>query len=240
MTKTVESNPDDRFGYSRKALAQLVLSHDAAELAQDAMRMVRPHDDDDVPYEVISGALALVESANAVLRAAVVWSRERHASWEEIGEALGGITRQSAHNKYAEAENDWKLGLVEPIVPPPADRPKGLAWQRLHEAAYEPTTAAARLDQWAAEHGLGERAVSGNLPTLSTLDELGNLMDAINHATKNLSNYKGEERARLLDRKAQLLDRIAIEQDRPESAELAAGARAKAAELRAEAAATNQ
>ncbi|WP_431684174.1 hypothetical protein [Kitasatospora sp. KL5] len=236
MAKTeTQPNPDDRYGYSRQALARLVLSHDAAELAKSAISFVPPRNDDD-PYEVISSALNLVESAQDVLRAAVLWARERHTSWEEIGEAVGGITRQSAHTRYAEAEAEWKLGLVEPIVPPPADRPKALAWQRLHEAAYEPTATAKRLDQWAAEHGLGEQAVSRNLPTLSTADELNNLLDAINHATKNLSNYKGEERARLLDRKAALLDRIAIEQDRPESAELAAGARAKAAEIRAEAA----
>ncbi|MQS18030.1 hypothetical protein F7Q99_39045 [Streptomyces kaniharaensis] len=238
QTKT-EFNPDDRHGYSRKALARVVLSEDAAEAARSALNLVRT-DQREEPYDVIGEALNLVNMAEAVLKAAVVWARENHTSWEDIGEAVGGITRQSAHTRYAEAESEWKLGLVEPIIPPPADRPRALASQRLHEAAYQPTDSIRRLDAWAAEHGLGQRAISRNLPELTLMDELGNVLDAISHATRNPHRVQGEERARLLDRKAALLDRIAAEQNRPESAELAAGARAKAAEIRAELATTHE
>ncbi len=230
MTKT-EFDPDDRFAYSRQALAQIALSDIARDVAESSMVLMRTNRHDEA-YEVLSRATNLVLTAQDALRAAVVWARERHTSWEDIGEAVGGISRQSAHTRYAEAEAEWKLGLVEPIIPP--DRPNGQASARLPEAAYQPTSSLRYLDNWAAKHGMGEQAVSSNVPPLSMLDELGNLLDAIRHLWTKPLPRDTEDQIRLLDRKAALLDRIAAEEGRPESAELAAGARAQVAELRAQ------
>lgn len=37
---------------------------------------------------MVSEALAPVEQAQTVLRWAVIWERQKHTSWEEIGERL--------------------------------------------------------------------------------------------------------------------------------------------------------
>ncbi|MFG3229389.1 hypothetical protein ACGF07_32030 [Kitasatospora sp. NPDC048194] len=233
----------DRYAYSRTALARLALSHELAGLADRAAAGVPTVNDAFTnPGESVGDALHLVELAQEVLARAVVYERQRGASWEKIGEQLD-VARQSAHERYREAEEEWGQALVEPLYPAePGRRVRGL---RLHEAAYEPTKAGRRLDQWAREHvdqwasahgkqhRDDEHPVTGRLPHLTTAEEMVQVMDAINllHRT----HAGPAKRAEVMERKAALLDRIAVEDGKPEAAQQAAEARAYAAQLRAEA-----
>ncbi len=118
--------------------------------------------------------------------------------------------RQFAHERFRETEREWEDALHNPFtqVVLPGDRVP-TNFLRLHEAAYAPGR---NLDEWAKARGQGEHAVTGGLPTRSDL--------ALH--------------LRLTERKAALLDRIAIKKGRPEAAVQAEEARALASQLRAE------
>ncbi|GAA2201215.1 hypothetical protein [Streptomyces bangladeshensis] len=232
----VELDPDtERYAYSPKALARLVLSYELRELADRAAVGVSTGSDDYAePGEEVGDGLALVHQAQEVLTRAVIFERAKGTSWEAIAEQME-MKRQSAHERYREAEQTWKNALHEPFNPlPPGARPT-YEYLRLHEAAYAPIAAGRSLDEWAEEHGKGEHAVTGGLPTLSLLDEMGQLLDGLKYLYRDM--YKRPDpvaRLRLTERKAALLDRIAIEEGRPEAAVQAEEARALAAQLRAE------
>lgn len=230
----------DRRGYSRTALARLVLAHECAELADlAAAHVATVSDSAGRPGEMVGEALQLVSMAQDVLTKAVVYERQKGTSWHQIGEQLG-VKRQGAHERYREAEEDWKLALVEPLEPArPADingriTPREV---RLHHAAYNPTKTAHALDRWVREqvhhYRNTEHPVSGHLRPLSTIEEMGQILDAINllHRT----HAGPAERAEVMEWKADLLDRIAAEDGKPEAVQQAAEARAYAAQLRAEA-----
>ncbi|MFC8713262.1 hypothetical protein ACFUCQ_25580 [Streptomyces sp. NPDC057197] len=125
--------------------------------------------------------------------------------------------------------------LHEPFTQiPPGKRPT-YEYLRLHEAAYAPIGVGRQLDEWAKERGQGEHAVTGGLPTLSLLEEMNQVLGGLTHLYRDI--YKGPDpvaRLRLTERKAALLDRIAVEEGRPEAAVQAEEARALAAQLRAE------
>lgn len=232
MTSSPQSTPDtDRFAYSRAALARLVLSFEQKDLAVRAAAGVPTTDAFLHPGEMVAEALDLVEQAKDVLRWAVIWERQKGTSWEEIGDRLGGITRQAANERYKAAVDEWKLSLVEPFW---AETGGGYRSLRLHEAAYEPTLTGRQLDEWAREHVRSarddEHPVSGHLPQLSTAEEMVQVLDAIGHLQK--SNASAAERAVVYDRKAALLERIAAEEGRSDAAAQAEEARALAAQLR--------
>ncbi|MET7738378.1 hypothetical protein ABZT02_44990 [Streptomyces sp. NPDC005402] len=244
MASNGEQIPDpatDRYGYSRTALARLVLAYELQELADRAIGGVPTVNDSwSQPGETVSDALDLVHQAQEVLTRAVVYERVKHTSWEAIGEALGDITRQSAQERYREAVQEWKDSQQEPYYEP--SHPGGVRGVRLHPAAMEPTATGRSLDAWVHQHVKGrpeieadEHPVTGHLPALSTAEEMVQVLDALNHlyGDMHVPTDPGR-RAQLLERKAALLDRIAVEDGRPEAAEQAAEARARAAELRAD------
>ncbi|MCX5434741.1 hypothetical protein OHU11_41925 (plasmid) [Streptomyces sp. NBC_00257] len=145
------------------------------------------------------------------------------------------MKRQSAHERYREAEQEWKEALHAPFNPMPPGARVPTDFLRLHEAAYAPIAAGRSLDEWAEEQRKGEHAVTGGLPTLSLLDEMGQLLDGLKYLYRDM--YKRPDpgaRLRLTERKAALLDRIATEEGRPEAVVQAEEARALAAQLRAE------
>ncbi|MGV9815897.1 hypothetical protein ACWDTQ_28805 [Streptomyces cellulosae] len=235
-----EYDPDsERFAYSRTALARLALSAELRELADRAAGGVPTTSDMWArPGEAVGNALDLVRQAQEVLVRAVIYERQKHTSWETIGEQLD-MKKQSAHEKYKDAVAEWQLALQEPHYPAPPGAPvRGL---RLHEAAYTPTTAGQGLDAWVREHIPAHREtehpVTGHLPALSTAEEMVQVLDALKHLYGDMRTPPNpEDRARLTERKAALLDRIALEDGRPEAAQQADEARALAAQLRAEAA----
>ena len=234
----VEHDPDtERYAYSPKALARLVLSYELHELADRAAAGVPTGSDDDAePGEMVGDALSLVHQAQEVLTRAVLFERAKGTSWEAIAEQMD-IKRQSAHERYRETEQAWNDALHEPFNPiPPGVNPRHRSdFRRLHEAAYAPVSAGKRLDEWAGRQGYGDHAVTGGLPTLSLLDEMGQLLDGLNYLYRDMYQPPNPVvRLRLTERKAALLDRIAIEEDRPSAAAQAEEARALAAQLRAE------
>lgn len=226
----------DHHAYSRAALARLALSHELRELADRAAAGV-PTDADAFAAagETVGEAMDLVRQAQEVLLRAVVYERQMNTSWEAIGYELDDITRQSAHERYAEAEQKWKEALVSPYYPAsPGSRHRSA---RLHEAALSPTATGRRLDAWARQHCERHRdtdhPVTGHLPTLSVPEEMVQVLDAIKHLHE--SDATPADRAAVYERKAALLERIAVEDGKPEAAEQAAEARARAEQLRREA-----
>ncbi|WP_424217804.1 hypothetical protein ACN20G_37230 (plasmid) [Streptomyces sp. BI20] len=236
-----DPDPDiERYAYSPAALARLVLSHELRELADCAEAGVPTGGDAHAePGEEVEAALGLVHRAQEVLTRAVLFERAKGTSWETIAEQLE-VRKQSAHERYREAEQEWKEALHAPFTPmmPPNTRVR-TDYLRLHEAAYAPIEAGRSLDAWARERGRGEHAVTDGLPTLSLTDEVGQLLDGLAHLYRNMRQpgFDGPDpvaRLRFTERKAALLDRIAVEEGRPEAAVQADEARALAAELRAE------
>ncbi|GAB4590366.1 hypothetical protein [Nocardia sp. IFM 10818] len=230
---SVEPHPeDDRYSYSTRALARLVLSEQMSEVADHAASLVPTIGDTGLRGgEMVEAARGLLNMAQEAMVRAVLYERSRHTSWEMIGEVLD-ITRQSAHARFRAAEQEWKEALQEPFY----ESAGPIRNLQLPEAAYQPTMTGQRLDKWAAKHcDEPERSVTGGLPQLSVIEEMGQVLAALNHLYgEMLSPIDQGKHARLLDRKAALLDRIATEEGRPEAAQQAAEARALAAELRAQ------
>ncbi|MFC7872034.1 hypothetical protein ACFUS2_12910 [[Kitasatospora] papulosa] len=236
----VEHDPDsERYAYSRTALARLALSAELRELADRAIAGVPTTNDMWArPGEAVGTALDLLHQAQEVLARAVVYERQKHTSWEAIGEQLD-VTKQSAHVRFKEAVAEWQLSLQEPhYSASPGARVRSL---RLHEAAYAPTSAGKNLDAWVREHIPAHREtdhpVTGHLPALSTAEEMVQVLDTLNHLYVDTRTPPDPSaRIRLVERKAALLDRIAAEEGRPEAAQQAEEARALAAQLRNDAA----
>ncbi|PBC72368.1 hypothetical protein BX261_7304 [Streptomyces sp. 2321.6] len=233
-----EHDPDsERYAYSRTALARLALSSELRDLADSAAAGVpTTHDMWSRPGEAVGDAVDLVRQAQEVLARAVIYERQKHTSWEAIGEQLD-MKKQSAHERYKDLIEEWKLALQEPFHPAPSDA--AVRGRRLHDAAYAPTTAGRDLDQWVREHIPAhhetDHPVTGHLPALTTAEEMVQVLDALNHLYSDMHTPPDPaDRARLTERKAALLDRIAIEEDRPEAAVQAEEARALAAQLRAD------
>lgn len=74
-------------------------------LARDAHALM-PVDPDAPPGTVLSGALALQEKAEDLVKRAVIAERERGTTWEQIAQAAG-ITRQTAHERWANRTRAW-------------------------------------------------------------------------------------------------------------------------------------
>ena len=61
------------------------------------------------PGAFIREARDLLEHAQEVMAAAVVTERERGASWSEVGEAFGGIARQTAQERWRDVMALWAV-----------------------------------------------------------------------------------------------------------------------------------
>jgi hypothetical protein len=131
-------------------LARLAHAKAARELSDTARAEVATHGDQEAEEgDFINRALRLVYEAERVLELAVVLERERGASWEAIGLALGSITRQSAHGRYAAGHHEFLEALMFPVR-----RDPGQAWGRsvLPDGLDDPAHTASRLDAWSIRH----------------------------------------------------------------------------------------
>lgn len=222
---------EDRAAYARKALSRLVLSDTAADIADRAAALVAPDPSERTPeaLEMVAAADYLVGLAEDARRAAVVHARQNGASWTDVGDQLD-IAKQTAHSTYSPALARWEEALLEPYAAVGASGRGVVA--RLPEAALRPSETARTLDDWCARRGDGEDAVSSALPTLSTTEEMSQVLDAIRHA-----HTTGDTalRARTQYRKAALLERIAAESGDADASVQAAEARAYADQLAAQA-----
>jgi hypothetical protein len=131
-------------------LARLAHAKAARELSDTARAEVATHRDQQAEDgDFIARALRLVYEAERVLELAVVLERERGASWEAVGLALGQITRQSAHERYAAIHHDFLDALMFPVRRNPDQ-----AWGQsaLPDGLDDPAHTAGKLDVWAIRH----------------------------------------------------------------------------------------
>ncbi|MFE9424664.1 hypothetical protein ACFYNO_17030 [Kitasatospora sp. NPDC006697] len=162
MTETTPYDRD-RAGYTREALARLVLSEQAVELSDSAAGLVGTR------YDTATGlggrasqARQLVELAERALASAVVYERERGSSWEEIAAYLG-IDAEEAEQRFGPAVRAWHTAFEEPYRLDETGRKRIPA---LPTAAYDPAWACHHLDGWARLRGIGigeSEAVSASL-----------------------------------------------------------------------------
>ena len=89
----------------------------------------------------------MVTEALQLLIAAVIADRLRGASWSDVGEALD-ITKQSAHERFADAERQFREALLFPYRCPEHG---GLGDTVAPYAALEPDRVRDRLDAWVVE-----------------------------------------------------------------------------------------
>ncbi|MFI0487552.1 hypothetical protein [Actinomadura sp. 9N215] len=186
-----ESRNEHRPELSRVSRIRLALSEAAAELADRATGLARTGVDGR-PGDVAEESRSLVATAEYVLQLAVLYDRCRGASWATIGESLGEVSRQAAHERYAEADKYVDEAITEHWL---TGDPRVIGLPSGAEAS--PRTVV-RLDEWAAtqhQHGdvgVGDdpaRAVSAGLAPM-TSTEHGVMLTAaatllLKHATGN-------------------------------------------------------
>ncbi|MDC0766142.1 hypothetical protein [Streptomyces sp. HD] len=146
-----DTAPDDspRAPYTREALARLVLSQAAADLALGAGPLAVTRNDADTGLGGrASEARQLVEHATQLLVRAVVFERERGASWADIGR-YAGLDAQAAEERFAPELARWSEELEVPHLLDEGGRGRVL---RLPYAAYAPHIASRDLDLWAHLH----------------------------------------------------------------------------------------
>ena len=163
----------------------------------------------------------------------MVYERERGASWQTIGAALG-ISRQTAHERFAEVERQWKDALRRGDAEAgPGGRPARL----LPAGADDPERWGRVLDWWVIRHrelddlDTGEHPVSGQQGPQSPLAAAAELRrDGYELISRGASLA---ERFSFYERKAELLDQIsAADPDDPAAAGAASAARLQLEEAR--------
>lgn len=245
------AEPDPPHPYTEQALARLMLCDAYKETAELALHGITTRYDGSSFVgggSYIEEAARLLTHAEEVLNWAAVYERERGTSWEEIGEALG-ITKQSAHKKFAAAVERWRAPLDKPEhlnpdgtpdderIPfgvrytPDATVPRG---STAEDTARELETwlreRTAPTDSWADE----EHPVTGHLPRHSTTAMLL-LADRVSfrfYEDQLVPDPKAQ--ADVADHRVALYERLIREGDAPpEAPEWIAKDRARAAALRA-------
>ena len=219
--------------YSHAARARLALSVAAKGVSDEARGLVSADDRGTGAGEIVEWAVQLVDDARAVVDRAVVYERERGASWQTIGAAIG-ISRQTAHERFAEVERSWKdaLGRSDAAAGPGGRRAQGLP-----AGAEDPEGWGRHLDQWVIRHrepgdlDTGEHPVSGQQRPQSLLEAAVELRHEGHELTSRGASLA--ERFAFHERKAALLEQIAAaDPDDSAAAEAAAAARRQLEEAR--------
>jgi len=91
---------------SPKDEARVAFALGARKLGDLAYDLI-PLDPDTPPGERLRRSLALRERLDALIVQAVIAEREEGTSWEQIGRAAGGITKQAAHGRWTDHVNGW-------------------------------------------------------------------------------------------------------------------------------------
>jgi hypothetical protein len=63
------------------------------------------------PGQLVEQARRLAEKAEELLEQAVIAERARNTSWDQIGQALGGLSKSAAHKRYGSVYNEWNVHL---------------------------------------------------------------------------------------------------------------------------------
>lgn len=144
-------------GYSLHGLARLAMSAAACELS-DAARAAVPTSVDAYHHDHghcdggswLEVAARIAAEGRDFLTATVVFERLRGATWEEIGKALGGITRQAAHDRYGTAVAEWEARAIRAWLNPDSA-------SQLGPAVGDPAGTIRRLNEWVTGHEGTER-----------------------------------------------------------------------------------
>ncbi|ANS65127.1 hypothetical protein SLINC_2903 [Streptomyces lincolnensis] len=139
----------DRAAYSRETLARLALCSQAVDTARTASVLVATRNDVDTGLGGrASEALSLIRLAERTLVRAVVYERERGASWEDIGRYLE-LDPAEAEERFAPALAGWEEALETPCRLDPTGR---RIVNLLPSGAHNPKGAVRSLDLWARLH----------------------------------------------------------------------------------------
>ncbi|ROP29825.1 hypothetical protein [Couchioplanes caeruleus] len=153
---------DDRSRFSRRALARLVLSHEASGLSDAAGSLaVTRYDEFSGAGGRVSEAAAVAGHADRLVTSAVIYERERGSSWADIGRHLD-LSGPAAEERFAPAVEQWRAAFD---VPYRLDETGRKRIPQLPTAAYDPARVIRNLDLWAAARvGYDDKhAVSGGL-----------------------------------------------------------------------------
>jgi|SRR5215207_6318849 len=219
--------------YSRKSQARIALSVAAREVSDEARGLVSADDRSSGVGEIVERAVQLVDRTRDVLERAVVYEREQGASWQDIGAALG-VSRQTAHERFAEVEQRWKDALRRPYA---EAGPGGRRALRLPEGAEDPERWSRQLDAWVIQHrertdvDTGEHPVSGLQRPQTLLEASDDLV--IEGRELTARGASPGERFAFYERKATLLEQIAAaDPDDPAARQAAIAARRQLDEAR--------
>src|SRR5205823_311872 len=144
-SERIFGDPDVDSPYTADTRARLVLSVAARHLSDFARELVSIHGEGATPDgAMFADALRLLSLAEQVVEWTAVYERLAGTGWPVLGEVLG-MTKQSAHERYAEAEKRFRQALAEPET----TNELGMPYNRLPAGADDPDQWAAELDRWA-------------------------------------------------------------------------------------------
>ncbi|MGW3910529.1 hypothetical protein ACWEBX_03240 [Streptomyces sp. NPDC005070] len=254
MTETetpASAEPDPAHPYTETALARIMLGEAYREAAGTALARIPTDSDGSAftgPGDAVRAAVDLLALAEDVMRRAAVYERARGTSWDEIGNALG-ITKQSAHKRFADAVETWRAPLDQParLLPdgtPDDDRiPYGARYAPGHPKPHYGTAEdrAQQLERWLLQHtgptddwDGDEHPVTGGLPRHSTTSMLMLTEGISNRLLQDQLVPDPQAQADVCERRAALYERLVREGAAPPAApEWAKAERARAAALRA-------
>ncbi len=250
----------DQVSYGRRARLRTAISSKAAELADSARGLVPTYADGyAVGGEFVQAAASIAADARQLLELAVAYERRRGTSWEIIGDTFG-ISRQAAHDRFADAEKRLNKALIETWLLGDGTRGAGLPYGAIDTAA-----AAGILDRWVIGHLQAAdpmarkpeddperlRPVSHNLPPMDTLENsalvlaAAELVAGVGASVALLWRAEAEkERWHMLElglarRKVEFYERLLADElagkrtgtDVDQTRDLLVGARARLAEL---------
>jgi hypothetical protein len=215
--------------YTSAQLGRLTHADAAHELSERLVSIASTHVDGYGRGAFLTEeANQVLADARALLAAAVVADRVRGASWAEVGEALG-ISKQSAHERFGDAEREFRDALLFPHRDGP---PGGLGYTVAPYAVEQPDTVRERLDRWVVEHrrssgpGCDEpQPVTRGLEVMSdrwTTDAIGQVTQLARRLIdRTLPDGVSEDtaRRRLAEVKLELYERMHVE--RPDDPEVA-------------------
>ena len=99
--------------------------------------------------ELVEEADRLVSAAQDVRLLAVAAERARSVSWETIGVALGGVSKQAAQKRFSERVDELQLDV---LLPQREGAHDAIGWMAGPDAAARPDETIERLDAWAQRH----------------------------------------------------------------------------------------
>ena len=103
--------------------------------------------------EFVEEAERLVRDAEDVRLLAVAAERSRGVSWEAIGEALGGISKQAAQKRFSDRVEQLEVDILLPEREGPyVGAQPNPGWTAGPDAAAHPDEWLPRLDAWAKRH----------------------------------------------------------------------------------------